>query len=243
MVPNKTQAAFVRQGARRCEEIDPMTSKNRNWAHYPFVVLLFVFALARPTAAETPTSLDLLDGAPFAVSAIDLQKIAGEFKPPAEADAIILKFELRYHFNPDGTSDKTSHLVYKVLTPSGVKGWSGTSATWEPWHQDRPIIQARVISPDQTVHELDPTTLVEAGTGQEDGAVYSDVRHVEGPLPAVAPGAIVEIVVKYRDSSVYFAGGIARFFVLGANVPIERSRIVLDAPASLPPTIRPGHKT
>ena len=66
------------------------------------------------------------------------------------------------------------HFIYKVLTQKGAEGWDSLSVGWEPWHEARPMIRARVIAPDFTVHTLDPNTITEAPARGGDYKTYSD---------------------------------------------------------------------
>ncbi len=53
---------------------------------------------------------------------------------------------------------------------------------WEPWHEARPVIRARVIAPDFTVHTLDPNTITEAPARGGDYKTYSDGKRLRAPL-------------------------------------------------------------
>src|SRR5215469_12090446 len=77
-------------------------------------------------------------------------------------DVVVLTDEDNYVFDPDGKAVHTNYLVYKVLTQKGAEGWDGISMEWEPWHQQRPVVRARVITPDHVVHLLDPKTISDA---------------------------------------------------------------------------------
>ena len=64
--------------------------------------------------------------------------------------------------------------------------------------------------------------------------MYDDDHKLEGPLPAVAMGAVIEEVVVVRDEKPFFpAGEVSREYV-GRPVPVLHTRIVIDVPESLP---------
>jgi Domain of Unknown Function with PDB structure (DUF3857) len=48
------------------------------------------------------------------------------------------------------------YLVYKVLTQKGADGWDSISLEWEPWHEERPTMRARVV------HAFDPNTITDS---------------------------------------------------------------------------------
>ncbi len=83
-------------------------------------------------------------------------------------------------------------MVFKVLTQKGAEEWDSVSISWEPWHEERPIIKARVITPDYAVHELDAKTITDAPAREDDSSLYSDRLVLRAPLPAIAPGSVVE---------------------------------------------------
>src|SRR2546422_522949 len=79
-------------------------------------------------------------------------------------------------FDAKGRKNYAWRTVYRVGTDAAVEGWSSIQAAWEPWHQERPVFRARVITPDHVEHWLDPKTIAEVAA-QEDGRnLFSDRR-------------------------------------------------------------------
>ena len=129
----------------------------------------------------------------------------------------------------------TEYTVYKVLTQQGSDGWSSVSVAWEPWHQERPSVRIRVITPDFIVHDLDLKTLTDAPAQDVESNIYSDRRVVRGPLPAVAPGSVVEQEVVVNESAPFFAAGnLGRYFFGRVSVPVRHSRFAIEAPSAIP---------
>ncbi len=160
---------------------------------------------------------------------------ASEAAVPEGANVTVLDDEASYSFDASSRSLYTEYMVYKVLTQQGAEGWSSTSVAWEPWHQERPLIRIRVITPDFAVHDLDLKTLTEAPAQDQESNIYSDRRVIRGPLPAVAPGSVVEQEIVVRESTAYFsAGALGRYFFGRVSVPVHHSRFVIEAPSSLP---------
>jgi hypothetical protein len=56
--------------------------------------------------------------------------------------------------------------------------------------QHRPILRARVITPDAFIHQLDPNTIEEASAGGSNPEVYSDRKRLRAPLPSIVEGAV-----------------------------------------------------
>src|SRR5438445_13143997 len=60
-------------------------------------------------------------------------------------------------------------------------------------------------------------------------------RVIRGPLPAVAPGTVVEQEIVVRESTPYFSvGALGRYFFGRVSVPVHHSRLAIEAPSSIP---------
>lgn len=148
-------------------------------------------------------------------------------------DTVLLD-DSHFAFEADGRLTESHHIIYRIENEAGVANWSEISGQWEAWHQQKPELRARVISPDGSVHWLDATTLSDVPVHEEAPDLYTDERRYGGPLPAVAPGAIVETEVILRDKSPLFAGGIVRRYTLAWGVPSNASQVEITHPESLP---------
>jgi transglutaminase-like putative cysteine protease/tetratricopeptide (TPR) repeat protein len=200
-------------------------------ASFCFAFFFFaVFASLSAVAAENtspwpvPRFTDDVKALSGAVSAVT---------PPAGADSLVLDEEETYVFDAEGRSVHTQYLVYKVITQRGAESWADVGYSWEPWHQERPTLRARVITPDGTVHTLDPATITDAPAKEDESSIYSDRRVIRAPLPAVTPGSIIEEEEVTKETASFFGAGTVARFYFGRTVPVEHSRLLLDAPASL----------
>ncbi len=147
---------------------------------------------------------------------------------------MVLQREESLVFDSEGKAVHSEYLLYKVLTQKGAQGWDELSYTWEPWRDERPVMRARVITADKVVHPLDPATIVDAAARETDDSVFSDRRIMRAPLPAMAPGSLVEEEQSSREALPFFgAGSVERIFV-GMSAPVQHARVILDAPATLP---------
>lgn len=163
-----------------------------------------------------------------------LYSAASAVTPPAGTGVIILDNEVTYVFDAQGTATYTDYIVYKVLTADGANGWDNVTRSWEPWHQQQPSIRARVITPDGAVHLLDPSTITNSPAKDDQNEVYGDRRVVRAPLPAIGPGSVVEEEDSGQAAPVFAGIGSVRQMYFGSDVPVQHTRLVLDAPASLP---------
>jgi tetratricopeptide (TPR) repeat protein/transglutaminase-like putative cysteine protease len=193
--------------------------------------LLSLLALSAPPqgGGAEPWGDSPLSGDPKAILAA-----ARALTPPKGVPVDVLLEEGDFVFDERGAATFTYRLVYRPLSRDAARSWARIERNWAPWHQSRPEIRARVITPSGGVHLLDPRTLVESGVGESGDELYSDRRVLQGPLPAVVADAIVEEVSVVRDEAPFFdAGSLSRFWFAQPN-PVRRVRLRLDSPKSLP---------
>ena len=75
---------------------------------------------------------------------------------------------------------RTSRLIYRVDSPDGVENWAASTAHWQPWHQARPTIRARVITRDGREHQLDQKLLTDAGTAAAETRSTTTITRSKG---------------------------------------------------------------
>ena len=177
---------------------------------------------------------DIWNGPAFSASPGVLQQASAAVKADKEAVATILVHDEHYTYDREGKSVETYHTIYRVENEEGVSGWAETSADWEPWHQSKPEIRARVITADGVEHILDLKTLNDVPAHENSPDTYTDQRAFGGPLPAIAVGAIVEEEVTIRDTAPFFAAGSVGRSILNRSVPVNKARLVIRHPDSVP---------
>lgn len=170
----------------------------------------------------------------FAPDAAALYQRVSQVPSTAGADVLFLDNEETVVFDAGGRAVRTRYFLYKVLTQKGAEGWGDISISWQPWHEDHPILRARVITADSVVHDLDAKTITDAPAKESEDHVFSDRRVQRAPLPAVAPGSLVEEELVSTESAPFFGAGTVERFYFGSSVPVQHTRLVLDAPAALP---------
>jgi transglutaminase-like putative cysteine protease len=170
----------------------------------------------------------------FSPDAAALYQRASQVPSTAGADVLFLEEEATVVFDGQGRTVHSRYFLYKILTQRGTEGWGDISISWGPWHEERPDLRARVITPDGTVHTLDAKTITDAPARENADNVFSDRRVLRAPLPAIAPGSLVEEELVSTESAPLFAAGTVERFYFGSSVPVQHTRLVLDAPAALP---------
>ncbi len=187
--------------------------------------LALVFVI--PVAAQ-----DYWSAPPFSVEPDVLLRAASAISVPEGTDAIVLSETMAYSFDDAGRRTVMVHRIYKVLSPGAIRDWDSTGARWEPWHEDRPTLRARVISADGSVHELDQKTIAELPVSEDNGTL-SDARIVRAPLPAIASGSIVEDETRVSETSPSLAAGYSSRVYFGYSVPTKHTTFTLEAPSSV----------
>ncbi len=200
-----------------------------------FALTLLATLVAGPgPASAAPGPPDLAAAPPFSIPPAELLAAAGARAAPDGEDVEVLLTEARFSFDEAGRCTYSRHWIYRILDAAGAKSWGGIGIDWEPWHQERPHVRARVITADGAEHPLDPATLSEVSPESDEDGVYQDRRELTGPLPAVTPGAVVEELEVVVDQSPLFAAGTSRRQYLSLGAPVRHAVVVVEAPASLP---------
>ncbi len=156
-------------------------------------------------------------------------RVEGTEDARANQIAVLLE-EFGFSYDEQGRETMTHHRIFRVLTQGGLEGMGAFSAFWEPWHQDRPELQARVIHADGEVHRLDPEAVVVRGVPEPGQKIYSDARELVAPLPALEVGSIVEQLVVVKEHRPYCATGRSHSVGLEYDVPVAVGRLWVEQP-------------
>jgi transglutaminase-like putative cysteine protease/predicted Zn-dependent protease len=174
------------------------------------------------------------EGAAFTGDPAAVARAAARIQGEEGDDVVVLLMEASYSFDEAGRETYSQRLVYRILTAGAHESWSTVEEGWEPWHQARPEIRARVITPDGAEHLLDPTTIAENSATRDAADMFEDGRVLRAPLPATRVGAVVEQQVTVRDTAPFFDGGVMRLHSLDPGMPLLHARLTLEAPAAMP---------
>jgi tetratricopeptide (TPR) repeat protein len=197
---------------------------------FPAVFLPCAFGQAATSA---------LDGPAFAAPS-EIIAAAAKVTPEKYANVTILYEEEKDVLDIDGRVTNVHRLIYRIETQAGIESWSESAVAWEAFYQKEPTIRARVIRPGGSVAELDAKTITDVPARNEGDGTYSDERIHKAPLPGLSVGAIVESETTRIDKEPFFAGGGVYRFFLQRDVPVMRTRVIVEAPAALPLQYRVG---
>jgi Flp pilus assembly protein TadD len=206
---------------------------HRSFRHFLSVFALIIVA-ANSVALQAQQADTPSPAGHFTRPAKDLFAAASAV-PADGANIAILEDDDAYSFDEQGRMTHVGYTVYKVLTEKGAEAWDSISIGWEPWHEARPEIRVRVVTPDFAEHALDPKNLNETPAREGDYKIYSDGKRLHAPFPAIAAGAVVEEEYTEHETQPLFAAGRSGWTTFGReDIPVQHSHLEFDAPASLP---------
>ena len=186
-------------------------------------------AISLPVGAAEPW-----DAPAFSVPAHELLQAASAVKRERPTAVVVLLDERKFVLDEQHRLTSVARMIYRIDSPDGVERWASSTAHWQPWHQAKPTIRARVITLDGQEHLIDQKLLSDAANRSGDNQVYDDSHTLEGPLPAVAIGAVIEEEITVSDEKPFFTAGSVYREYIGRPMPVMHTRVIIDAPESLP---------
>lgn len=160
--------------------------------------------------------------------------------PAGEAPVTWLLDDQREHLRQDGSRTTRLVRVVRVDSPRGVEAVSSVSGRWQPAYETQPTIRARVITPEGTVHALDPSQLTIGAAGATGPSQFTDAREMAAPLPRVTVGAVIETERVYTQHTPRFSVGHHVDFGLTSSVsPLHQVlEVTVDPGLALTAAIR-----
>ncbi len=193
-----------------------------------------LWLLAALALSVSSRAAEFWEAPAFSTPAPQLLRDAAAVHHARATDVVVLLDERIFVLDEQHRLTRTTRMIYRVDSPDGVERWAASAAHWQPWHQARPEIHARVVTPDGQQHDIDPKLLNDSGTRQAGSQVFEDDHVLEGPLPAVEVGSVIEEEITVRDEKPFFGGGSVYREYVGRPVPVKHTRIVIEAPEALP---------
>jgi Domain of Unknown Function with PDB structure (DUF3857)/Transglutaminase-like superfamily len=193
----------------------------------PLAVALLPAGLAAP--APEPWNAPA-----FSADPATLVRVASAVPGGQGEGVAVLLLESTYRYDEAGRETFIQRIVYRILSAAAHPSWSAVEERWSPWHQVRPEIRARVLTPDGAEHGLDPAAITEKASARETPDLFEEGRVLRAPLPAIRPGAVVEQEVTIREKVPFFDRGVVRSQGLDTGVSVRHARVVLEAPTRTP---------
>jgi len=169
---------------------------------------------------------------PFAVEPAAALSAAEKLSPEGETSGVhVLLDESKVVFDAEGRRVTTTRHVFLLLKAEAAEEWGTVEAEWKPWKDEPPVLRARVIRKNGTVLTLDPSTVADRPLSSGED-IFDDRRERSAPLPGLEAGALVETETVEKESRA-FPGGSHGAFSLRNQLPTQRMRFILEAPAAL----------
>ncbi|BDU71789.1 DUF3857 domain-containing protein [Mesoterricola silvestris] len=163
-----------------------------------------------------------------------LLKAASAHKVREGQGILELLEDTRVAFDAQGRRTTHYRYVFRVDHESAIRSWRNVGTVWVPWHQERPRIRARVITPDGRAHELDGATLGEFPVNEDDTTLYDDRKRLAAPLPQLSVGSVAEVEIVTRETAPVHASGTLLNLSLHQPVQVLRTRVQVEVPEALP---------
>lgn len=204
---------------------------------FAFVVLTTLMTSGALAATPKPDPLlqKLWSSAPLTLSDDDLRK-AGSLDAPKEApfDYLLNRVEIRY--DADGRAKTSRHMVLRYRTRDAVEALGTFDVPYSPWFEDRPVVRGRVVPARGAGVDIDPRTIAEAAAKNPE-LIVSDRKNLVVPLPHLAVGATVELVIESSDHKSPYGSPVRNGF--HGREALARATIVqIEAPSALEPRIK-----
>jgi transglutaminase-like putative cysteine protease/tetratricopeptide (TPR) repeat protein len=181
------------------------------------------------TATSAPSPW--VPSAPFATPAAELLAMPVT-RNSSTGGADIVFASMLVRIDRSGLRSWRTHSIIRVFSQQGAQAWSEINGTYDPTYEQKPTIKARVITQDGREHWLDPSILSEQGLHGDE--TYSTRRRLRGPLPAVAPGTVLEIVADSSEHHPALEAGLRGREYLYQPARVHLERLIFDIDRDLP---------
>ncbi len=147
-------------------------------------------------------------------------------------------------FEADGSGSRTYRQVLQILTPEGAEAWGEQQFSYSKDRETLTINWVRVLDltgkviSSKPVHEQESLAPVAM-----EAPVYSDQMIHRVSLGGVAPGTIVDYSVTVETLKPLIPGDFFTSWSVLTGLQTQRSRFIVDLPASLTPRIVERHLT
>lgn len=190
-------------------------------------------SLAAPPAAPKAAADRALDRPAFTAAPGELLAL-GKAAATGDWAIVVLREQRDVSYDNQGRAMVRARRVYVVQAGDGGDGDDDDAAihaAWHPSYQDKPVIRARVITPEGKAVELDPAQITELPGSQRAANAAGDRRYLQALLPPAKAGAVVEQEIVTTDREPPPAGSVDTT-PIGSSVPTSSTVISYSAPVS-----------
>jgi tetratricopeptide (TPR) repeat protein len=194
-------------------------------------VILLLLGVCAAFGAE-PWPLEFFTADPKAVL-----EIANKVVAPKDVDAIVIDVQSRLHIDEQGHTSQLQRSVSRVMTDRGVTFFSEISQVKLTWRKDEVRMRVRVITPDGQAHSLDPRTISEVGVPSQLPGVFTDMRQLAAPLPAVAKDSVIDVEIETIAQGALDPAGPWIRWAPSIGLPVAHLSAVIETPEANVPRV------
>lgn len=155
-----------------------------------------------------------------------------------EEKAILLLDELVTRISEHGERSRTIRQVVQILTQDAAQSWGEYTIEYVSSRQKLMVDHARVVKLSGTVISDKPVVEQESNANVDDDApLYSSGKLHRMSLGGVMPGTIVDVEYTIADTVPVMPNDYFAVINVTKDIPVRRSRVVLDVPSSLHLTV------
>jgi transglutaminase-like putative cysteine protease len=133
----------------------------------------------------------------------------------------------------DGQERRTFRQVVQILKQDAVERYAEHSFSWSPDNEQVIINWIRVVRPDGSVVSAAPAQQQESDVPAEMGApVYANRKVIRASMSGVAVGTIVDYSYTTIKKRSWVPGDFYQWWGVSTGLSVQRSRLIVDAPAS-----------
>ena len=203
----------------------------------PAALLLALATLGVAGHAQAPKITALGDPS---VKADTIYKLAVKPEDHAEEASVFLLDDGVISVEADGRSSETFRQVVQILKPEAKENWQEHRLGYQPGHQKLRINWIRVLDAKTgKVISAKPAQVQESDVPASMGnPVYGNRRVIRASLSGVEVGTLVDYSYTRVELKPYRKGDFMTTWGVSTGLAVKRSRLLVDAPATLPLIIR-----
>ena len=199
------------------------------------IAALIALLLPGIAAAQSPVITPAGDPS---IRSDTIYALAGDSSQYTEESVLVLLDDGVVKLQADGRSTRTYRQVIQILREDAVESYSEHSLGWIPGRQTLRVNWFKVVGPDGKVISEKPAQVQDSDVpANMVDPVYSDSRIRRLSLAGVKQGTIVDWSYTVEDTVPFPPRDNSGSWSVSMGNTVRRSRLILDVPASLTPTI------
>jgi transglutaminase-like putative cysteine protease len=197
--------------------------------------MILVLALSLPLGAQAPRITPAGDPS---VNSDTIYRLAVDSAKYRNESVVYLLDDGVIRVEADGRGSETYRMVIQILKEDAVEDYAEQSFGYAPGHQKLTLNWVKVVKPNGEVISDKPAQVQDSDIpAAMANPVYGDRKVRRMSLTGVAVGTIVDISYTTEETKPFLEGDFSNEWSVTTGVPVMRSRLILDVPASVTPRL------